>query len=80
MYGQISNIQSKQIIANSDMLFFTSLLDATSTVIFEALETQTPVLCHDSCGFGFVIDKSCGIKIPMINLTKSIELFSKAID
>lgn len=79
-YGRISNEQSKQIIADSDILFFTSLLESTSTVIFEALETQTPVLCHDSCGFGFVIDQSCGIKIPMVNLSKSIELFTKALD
>lgn len=79
-HGRSSNEQSKQIIANSDILFFTSLLEATSTVIFEALESGTPVLCHDACGFGNVIDESCGIKIPMISPVKSIELFTDKLN
>jgi glycosyltransferase involved in cell wall biosynthesis len=79
-HGRLPNEKSKQIIANSDMLFFSSILEATSTVIFEALESGTPVLCHDTCGFGNVIDDSCGFKIPLINPKVSIELFAKKID
>lgn len=78
--GRIPNVESKKIIANSDMLFFSSLLEATSTVIFESLEAGTPVLCHDSFGFGNVIDNTCGLKIPMISPNESIEMFSKKID
>lgn len=79
-HGKISNIESKKIITESSMLFFTSVLDATSTVIFEALEVNTPVLCHDISGFGTVINDSCGIKIPLLSPRKSIIKFSEKID
>ena len=79
-YGEVPNVKAKKIIAKSDMLFFTSILDATSTVIFEALEADIPVLCHNTCGFGEIIDETCGIEIPMVNPRVSIKLFSQAID
>ena len=79
-YGSVENDRSKEMIASSDLLFFTSLLDATSTVIFEALQANTPVLCHDTCGFGDVIDDTCGIKIPVISPAESISQFSSKLD
>ena len=79
-HGKIPNVEVKNIISNSDLFFFTSLLDATSTVIFEALERNVPVLCHDTCGFGHVIDSTCGIKIPLENPKNSIRRFSFEID
>lgn len=79
-HGKIPNVASKKVIASSDMLFFTSVLDATSTVVFEALEASVPVLCHDSSGFGKVIDATCGIKIPLKNVKSSVDSFSKKID
>ncbi|WAC01156.1 glycosyltransferase [Lacinutrix neustonica] len=79
-FGVRPNEETKREISKADLLFFTSLLDATSTVIFEALQANTPVMCHDTCGFGAVIDATCGIKIPLINVSKSIKLFSQEID
>lgn len=79
-HGKIPNENSKKIIAESNLLFFTSVLDATSTVIFEALQEGIPVLCHDYSGFGFVIKETCGIKIPLVNPKHSIKNFSEKID
>ena len=79
-HGKMANFKVKDIISNSQLFFFTSILEATSTVIFEALERNVPVLCHNTCGFGHVIDETCGIKIPLINPKKSIEQFSQEID
>ncbi|WP_051477574.1 glycosyltransferase family 4 protein [Aquimarina pacifica] len=78
--GSVTHKEAKKLIEASDMLFFTSVLEATSTVVFEALQANTPVLCHDTCGFGNVIDDSCGIKIPLENVSNSIEMFSEKID
>ena len=78
--GSIPHEEAKKAIANSDMLFFSSLLEATSTVIFEALQANTPVICHDTCGFGNVIDDTCGVKIPVISVTNSIDSFANEID
>ncbi|GAA3508722.1 hypothetical protein GCM10022393_20460 [Aquimarina addita] len=79
-YGGIPNDETKKVIADADMLFFTSVLDATSTVVFEALQADTPVMCHDTCGFGNVIDETCGVKIPLKNVSSSIQMFSQKID
>tara|TARA_R110002049_G_scaffold309052_2_gene516251 strand:+ start:9810 stop:11060 length:1251 start_codon:yes stop_codon:yes gene_type:complete len=79
-HGKTENVKVKDIIANSHLFFFTSILEATSTVIFEALERNVPVLCHNTCGFGYVIDETCGIKIPLINPKESINQFSYEID
>lgn len=79
-YGRISNQLSQEVISKSDLLFFTSLLEATSTVIFEAIGANTPVMCHNSHGFGNVIDETCGIKIPLHSPKKSISEFSKKIN
>lgn len=79
-YGNVTNIKAKNKIADSDILFFTSILEATSTVVFEALQSNTPVLCHNTCGFGDVIDDTCGIKIPLVNVSNSIKMFSQKID
>ncbi len=79
-FGNVTHAEAKKEISASDILFFTSVLEATSTVIFEALQSNTPVLCHDTCGFGNVIDDTCGVKIPLVNVSSSIKMFSKRID
>lgn len=79
-HGRIENSETKKIMGDCDLLFFTSLLEATSTVVFEALERNTPVLCHDAHGFGNVIDKTCGIKIAMKSPKNSINEFAKSLD
>lgn len=61
------------------LLFFPSLYEATGTVVLEALTFGIPVLCHDTCGQGDMIDDSCGIKIPMKNINHSINSFVNSI-
>ncbi|MDF1700395.1 MAG: glycosyltransferase [Planctomycetota bacterium] len=43
----------------------TSVEDLTSTVLVEALGHGLPVVCAEACGFGDVVDASCGITIPL---------------
>ncbi len=39
------------IMQESDLFFFTSIMDATSTVVMEAIQNRLPVVCFDTCGF-----------------------------
>jgi glycosyltransferase involved in cell wall biosynthesis len=77
--GKIPNKNVLEIMQNHDIFFFTSLKEGTPHVILEALSCGLPVVCHDACGHGDIINDSCGIKIPMVSYSKSITLFSNAI-
>ncbi len=78
-HGQVPHTTSQKIISNADALILTSLQDATSTVLLEAISSGVPVICHDLCGFSSVVDATCGIVIPPKGRTTSIEGFSQAI-
>lgn len=77
--GKVPNNEVNELMQNHDLFFFTSLKEGTPHVILESLSSGLPVVCHDACGHGDVINDSCGIKIPMISYNKSIKLFSNAI-
>ncbi len=61
------------------LLLFTSLFEATGTVVLEALSMGLPVLCHDTCGQGDIINDLCGYKIKMKSVNNSIEQFKNII-
>jgi glycosyltransferase involved in cell wall biosynthesis len=48
-------------------LAFTSLRDATGTVVLEALAAGKPVICLDHQGAGEIVTPECGIKVPVTN-------------
>jgi glycosyltransferase involved in cell wall biosynthesis len=76
-------VDRKQVlfnISNSDLLVFTSLKEATSVTIMEALGLCVPVVCHDTCGMGAVINEMNGFKIPYINTNTSIEFIADLLN
>jgi glycosyltransferase involved in cell wall biosynthesis len=77
--GKIPNKEVKGLMKIHDVLFFTSLKEGTPHVVLEALSNGLPVLCHDACGHGDIINDLVGIKIPMKSYQKSINLFSRKI-
>lgn len=78
--GRINNTEVKKLMREHDLLFFTSLKEGTPHVVLEALSNGLPVLCHDACGHGDIVDESCGIKIPMKSFSKSVVNFSDKIE
>lgn len=48
-YGNVANTKVNEIMKQSDLFFFTSVSEDTSTVVLEAISNQLPVLCHDAC-------------------------------
>jgi glycosyltransferase involved in cell wall biosynthesis len=66
-------------MSKAHVFIFSSISEATSTVVLEALGLGLPVICHDACGMGVAVTDDCGIKIPLQSPQKSIEGFSDAI-
>lgn len=79
-YGWIEKNEAFQVMKNGHCLAITSLKDLTSSVIIEGISLGLPVITLDHCGFSFVVDDKCGIKIPVDNLDKIFINFKKAIE
>ncbi|MFB6318217.1 glycosyltransferase family 4 protein [Saccharicrinis sp. FJH54] len=78
-HSWVEHKKVKEYILESHLLFFTSVFEATGTVVLEALSNGLPVICHDTCGQGDIIDNTCGIKIPLNNFTKSVKDFEDVL-
>lgn len=79
-HGFQSNSQIQQAMRESDLFFFTSVSEGTSTVVMEAISNNIPVLCFDACGFGAVVNETIGIKLPLANPDKSINDFAEQLN
>lgn len=62
-YGRLTRDQALEVMRGTHAFALTSLRDATSTVLMEALSLGLPVICLDHCGFSDVVTESCGVKI-----------------
>lgn len=78
-YGHCPHDQALGIMQSSDAMLFTSVQEGTPHVILEALGFGLPIICHDTCGHGEVVNQNCGIKIPIVNPAYSIDAFAKAL-
>ena len=54
-------------MAESVFLFFTSIMEATLTVVLEAISVGLPVLCFNTCGLGPIVKDFAGITIELSN-------------
>lgn len=78
--GNINHKEVKEIFSNSHILIHTSYREATTHVVPEAISTGLPVLCHDCFGLSIAVTNNCGIKIPLINFSYSVEGFYQKIE
>ena len=79
-FGKLPNNKTKEIISKSHFLLITSVLDSTTTIVFESLQSSTPVICHDALGFGDVVDSSCGFKFQMLDFDTSVNDLTIILD
>lgn len=77
--GMVNHEEMDSLMQSSDVFFFTSIMDETSTVVMEAIQNHLPIVCFDTCGFGTVVDETIGIKIPLSNPEQSVKDFGKAL-
>jgi glycosyltransferase involved in cell wall biosynthesis len=62
-----------------DLFFFPSIMEATSTVVLEAIGNQLPIICFNTCGFGSIVKEGAGIAIELSTPRQSIKDFSREI-
>jgi glycosyltransferase involved in cell wall biosynthesis len=78
--GMVSHAEAMEQMRLSDAMLFTSLFEGTPHVVLESLHLGVPVICHDACGQGDVVDQRCGIKVPLESPEVSVHEFVSAID
>lgn len=78
-HGQLSLEEVRNIREQSDLFLFTSIMEGTSTVLLEAVESGLPILCFDTCGMADVVNEKIGIKIPLSSPERSARDFAQAI-
>ena len=79
LLGKVPNEKTKQMMQEMDLFFFTSIHDATATVVLEAISAGLPVVCHDTRGFGVIVDEKIGRKVAIKNPKNSIKQFAAII-
>lgn len=65
--------EALSVMGDSHVMVMTSLRDLTATVTVEALAMGLPILCLDHCGFGSVVDETCGIKVNVSTPEKTVD-------
>lgn len=63
--GNIPRAEVMSLLSSMHLHVITSLSEATSTVLFEAMSFAVPTMSLDHCGMSGVICDKCGIKIPI---------------
>lgn len=67
-HGKIPHSDVQELMKQSDLFLFTSVLEGTPHVVLEAISNNLPVLCFDICGQGMIVNDSVGWKIPVKTL------------
>lgn len=78
--GKVAHESIDSLMKNSDIFLFTSIVEATSTVILEAVSANLPILSFNTCGFGPIVDSFAGKVIPLSNPEKSAEDFAQQLN
>lgn len=62
-HGKITHEEVQQMMRESDLFLFTSVVEGTPHVVLEAISNNLPVVCFDLCGQGVIVDDTVGIKV-----------------
>lgn len=78
-YGNVPHDRILEMMASSDIMLFTSIMEATSTVVLEAITVGLPVLCFNTCGFGPIVKEFAGITVDLSDPNKSVQDFAREL-
>lgn len=62
--GQVSRAEIESLYAEADAFLFPSFREPSGSVVFEALRHGLPIITTDIGGPGYVVDDTCGIRVP----------------
>ncbi len=78
-HGWLPRERALTLMGSLDALVITSLQDAGSAVLFEALALSLPVISHAACGFADALTDGCSLLVPLESPSTSARLFARAI-
>lgn len=78
-HGWLLRDQALKVMQSAHVMLITSLRDLTSTVTIEALALGLPIVCLDHCGFAYVVDDTCGIKVPVTTPNEVVKGLADAL-
>lgn len=78
-HGNIPRDKVQNLFANAHLHVISSLGEATTTVLFEAMSWAVPTMTLDHCGMSGVVCEKCGIKIPIISYSQVVADMSNKI-
>jgi glycosyltransferase involved in cell wall biosynthesis len=82
-HGKVPHAEVENLMQHSQLFFFTSVSDETSTVVLEALSSHLPVLCFNACGYGPIVkgpaNNSAGLTVEISNPLQSVNEFADKI-
>lgn len=78
-HGQVDNEDVLEMMRDADLFLFTSITEATSTVIAEAINNCLPIVCFDTCGFGPLVTDDIGRKVKLSSPGQAVQDFANHI-
>lgn len=78
--GRVPNEEVQHLMKKSDAFFFTSVAEATSTVVPEAMSNNLPIICFNACGFGHLVKDKVGLTVELQDPKSASVEFAKIID
>lgn len=78
-HGKLPHDKALEVMNAGHIFAFPSLKEGTPHVVLESLSLGMPVICHDACGMGTVVNEDCGVKIPLTNPETSVRGFAEAL-
>ena len=79
-HGQLPRGEAVKIFNSAHMHIITSLSEANTSVIWEAMSYGVPTMSFDHCGMHDTICDKCGIKIPIRTYEQCVSDLAKNID
>lgn len=64
-HGNVPRKKAEEAMRCANLHIISSTLEATTTVLWEAMEHGVPTMTLDHCGMAGVVCEKCGIKIPL---------------
>jgi glycosyltransferase involved in cell wall biosynthesis len=77
--GNLPHADALAELRSNHAFLFPSLKEGTPNVVPEALTNAVPVICHNMCGMGLMVNDSCGIKVAPLGPEASAQGFAEAI-
>ncbi|MDR3194446.1 MAG: glycosyltransferase family 4 protein [Tannerella sp.] len=68
--GKVPYEALPELYAASHLFFLPSLMDATTSVVFESLANYCPVIALNHLSFGEIVDDTCGRKVALTSRTQ----------